>query len=291
MNIVGTLVGRNIKVFLRDKAAVFFSFLAVLIIIMLYALFLGRTTTDSIQATLGDIEGVRWMVDSWIMAGILVVNSITITLGVFGIMVNDEAEKRLQGFLVAPVKRTQLVMGYLFTAWIISMLLTLVAFVLAEIYIISGGGQLPDAAGLLKIIGLIALNVFSGSSMVFLLVSFVHSSSAFAAVSTVLGTMIGFLTGIYLPIGVLPAAVQGFMKFIPATHGTALMRQALMQAPMDKVFANLPDAAREGFAKEMGVALYTGETVMPPWVMLLALTGAGLVFFGLSVLAMRRKRR
>ena len=38
---------RNLKLFFKDKAAVFFSLLAVFIIIGLYALFLGDVWTDS----------------------------------------------------------------------------------------------------------------------------------------------------------------------------------------------------------------------------------------------------
>jgi multidrug/hemolysin transport system permease protein len=40
-------MNRNLKIFFKDKSAVFFSLLAVFIIIGLYALFLGETWTDS----------------------------------------------------------------------------------------------------------------------------------------------------------------------------------------------------------------------------------------------------
>ena len=40
---------RNLKVFFRDKTAVFFSLLAVFIVLGLYVLFLGDAWADSLQ--------------------------------------------------------------------------------------------------------------------------------------------------------------------------------------------------------------------------------------------------
>ena len=57
------IIGRNIKIFFRDKANVFFSLLAVLIIIGLYVFFLGKNLTSS----LGDSVGAQYVMDSWIM--------------------------------------------------------------------------------------------------------------------------------------------------------------------------------------------------------------------------------
>src|SRR5690554_5326156 len=105
---------RNIKVYLRDPVGVFFSFLSMLIILGLYILFLGDVSVNNMPLEIPNVseQNIRFLVDSWIMAGILIVNSITIPLGVFGIMVQDRARKTIDGFLVAPVKRWKLIMGY-----------------------------------------------------------------------------------------------------------------------------------------------------------------------------------
>lgn len=84
-----TFTQRNLKLFFRDKSAVFFSLLAVFIIIGLYALFLGDVWTDS----LSDWANARQLMDSWIMAGLLAVTSITTTMGAFGVMVDDRSKK------------------------------------------------------------------------------------------------------------------------------------------------------------------------------------------------------
>ena len=46
------LTERNVKVFIKDRANVFFSMLAPLIVLVLYVLFIGRMQSDGIIASL-----------------------------------------------------------------------------------------------------------------------------------------------------------------------------------------------------------------------------------------------
>ena len=96
-----TFAQRNLKLFFRDKSAVFFSLLAVFIIIGLYALFLGDVWTDS----LSDLANARQLMDSWIMAGLLAVTSITTTMGAFGVMVDDRSKKIDKDFASSPIQK------------------------------------------------------------------------------------------------------------------------------------------------------------------------------------------
>lgn len=292
MRLILDLAGRNLKVYLRDRAAVFFSLLSVFIIIGLYAFFLGDTNVRSIEGMAGNASrsDVRWLVDSWIMAGILVVNGITVSLGVFGVMIDDESRKRLHGFLVAPIRRSQLVAGYLIAANVAGLLLSLVALFLAELYIGANGGSFLTAGELLKVIGLILLNVLSSSSLVFLMVSFIRTASGFSTLSTILGTIIGFLTGIYVPIGVLPEFLQTIIKFVPASHTAALMRQVFMERPLEAVFSKAPAGLATEYQTIFGVIVSFNDKALSQLVMLLIVIGSGLVFLGLSVFRMNRRK-
>lgn len=69
MEVALKLAGRNIKVFLRDRTSVFFSFLSVIIIILLYVLFLGDTMVKSLQDYVPDPNVARFFADTWIMVG------------------------------------------------------------------------------------------------------------------------------------------------------------------------------------------------------------------------------
>jgi multidrug/hemolysin transport system permease protein len=291
MAMIFHLASRNMKVYLRDRTAVFFSMLSVFIIIGLYALFLGSNMVQWVEQSAGEgIRGARWVVDAWIMAGILIVNSITVTLGMFGIMIEDESKKRLNGFLVAPVSRGKLVAGYLVAAVAVGVLLSLLALILAEIYIVANGGSLLTPLSLLKVLGLLVYNVLASSCLVFFLVSLVRTASSFSTLSTILGTIIGFITGIYMPIGMFPEAVQTLIKVVPATHAAALMRTIMMEAPMKQVFSGAPQAAYDEFTKAFGMRVFFGETEVLPGIMLVIIGAAGILFLGLSIIRMRRRK-
>jgi len=276
---------RNLLVFFRDKAAVFFSLLAVLIIIGLYALFLGEVWVGGFQG----MSGVRYLMDTWIMAGLLAVTSVTTTMGAFGIMVDDKTKKIIKDITASPLKRSSIAGGYILSSFIIGVIMSLVALALAEIYVMANGGALPDPATLVKVLGLILLSTFTNTSLVLFLVSFFRSSTAFSTASTILGTLIGFLTGIYLPIGQLPAGVQWVVKIFPVSHSAALFRQVMMADPIAQTFAGAPEEVLLGFKQTMGVVFQFGETVIPPVVSLAILAFTAILFFGLSILRLSRK--
>lgn len=278
---------RNLKVFFKDKSSVFFSLLAVFIIIGLYVLFLG----DVLSGNLSDLPGARFMMDSWIMAGMLAVTTVTTTMGAFGIMVQDKERKLIKDFAASPVKKSSIVGGYIMGALVIGIIMSLITLVLAELYIISGGGKLMDVPTLLKVLGLIILGTLCNTSMVLFMVSFFKSNNAFATASTILGTLIGFLTGIYIPIGSLPEGVQWVVKCFPVSHGAVLFRQVMMEAPMAESFAGAPVSAINEFKETMGVIFKFGDTTISPLTSIIILLATAVVFYGLSIISLSRKEK
>lgn len=278
---------RNLKVYFKDKSSVFFSLLAVFIIIGLYVLFLG----DLMMRSLPGLPGARFLMDSWIMAGMLAAATVTTTMGAFGIMVQDKEQKIVKDFAASPVSKGSLMGGYIIGALGVGLVMSLVSFVLAELYILSGGGELLPPMAALKTLGLIALNTLSSSSMVLFLVSFFKSTNAFVTASTIIGTLIGFLTGIYLPVGQLPEAVQLVVKLFPVSHGAVLLRQTMMEAPLAVTFAGLPEEAAAEFETLMGVRFFFGDTALSPLWSLVILLLTILVFYGLSILNLSRKAK
>ena len=287
---LGSLIARNMKVYFRDKISVFFSFLSILIIIMLYALFLGNIQVDAIKNSAGDVPGIRYLVDTWIMAGIMAISTVTISLGALGTMVDDQHKKILRDFIVAPIKKSRIVASYIISTWIITLLVGLFTFVLAELYILVSGGELVSFIQLLKILGILLLCIFSSASIMFFISSFIKSVNAFATLSTIVGTMIGFLAGIYVPLGVLPSAIQTLIKFVPVSHGAVLLRQILMQKPLDSVFAMAPQAVKAQYMQFNGIVFTAGNGEISSAAMMLVLAGSGVLFFLLSVIRTSRMK-
>ena len=291
MKTIWHLTKRNILMYVKDKAAVFFSLLSALIMIGLYAVFLAET---NIQSVLEQVHVERqlaaYLVNSWVLAGIIVVNTVTVTLGVIGIMIEDEADHRLPAFLVAPISRFKLTLGYILSAFVVGNALCLLTFLLSMVYLAGSSGSLLTIGGTIKALGYIVINVFSSTCLVFFVASLVRSRNAFSIVSTLIGTLIGFVAGIYIPIGVLPQTVQTVIKFVPVFYGVAQMREVFMVDPVIQVFKGAPQIVISDYLRYMGVIIHWNDTIVSNWTKTLIILGSGLFFLLLSTLMMRKRR-
>ena len=278
---------RGLKLFFRDKGGVFFSLLGVLIIFCLFIFFVG----DSI------IEGLDWLTDAknimnhWVVAGMLASASITTSMGAYAQMVIDKEQKLYKDFYTSPISRGSIVGGYLLTGFIISVIMSVVVLVIGEIYICVNGGSILGAMQILKLLGVVLLSSFASSALVCFIISFVRTTNSYTTISIILGTLIGFLVGAYIPIGNLPGGVQSVIRVFPCAHSAALFRQIMMDEVATAGFASLPAAARQEFDETLGVKLVFGETAAEPWVSILILVGTGVVFYLLAILNMNRKSK
>ena len=71
-----------------------------------------------------DKENAKWLIQMWTLAGILVVNAVTVALTVMQTMIQDEEKGSLFSFYVAPIKRTKVALGYILSAFFIGTGLT-----------------------------------------------------------------------------------------------------------------------------------------------------------------------
>ena len=102
------LTERNVKVFIKDRANVFFSMLAPLIVLVLYVLFIGRMQSDGIIASLAEYgvsadDAVRAFSDSWMLSGVMATSCITVPLCACSTMVYDKNRGVSADFAASPI--------------------------------------------------------------------------------------------------------------------------------------------------------------------------------------------
>ena len=280
---------RNITLFFRDRMAVFFSLLTVIIIIGLYVLFLG----DMMANVVRDNPYGRYLADSWIVAGLVASCSVTATLGAYGVIVNDQKRNIIKDFKSSPIKFYQLTGGYILSAFTVGIIMSTFTLFLGQIYILINGGNLFTLKTLIFAFLIIILTTFMNSAVLFFIMSFTKSESAFGTLSTVIGTIIGFLLGIYIPIGSLPNWVQSVMKVFPGSYSVSLLRSIIMEKPIDLVFANVPDniVSYDWFVTFMGLKFSFDGFLTTPLIAVLVMLGTGILFFGLSILKLSIKTK
>lgn len=280
------IIKRNLLVFFRDRSSVFFSMLAPFIVIGVYVLFLGNAYSDGF----GEMD-VTFMMDRWIMAGLLGVTIISTTMGAFAIMVADRSKNTLKDFYSSPVSRSKLTGGYVISSFIIGFIMTLITFALTEIFIVARGGEVLGLTAFLKTLGILVLTNLCNTAIIFFVVTLLSSENAFATASSIVGTMVGFLTGIYVPIGSLPDAVQWVIKIFPPSHSVSLLRQVMMEKPLAETLAADTEGKLEGIKEELGIVLKVGSHDIPPMVSVLLLVVCGAVFYILSIYSLSRKKK
>lgn len=264
------LVKRNALFYIRDKAYIFFSILSTLIILGLMILFLGKANVDSLYEALRaygngsssseeDYETARLLITLWSLAGILVVNSLTVPLSIYSSMIKDEWTGRLQAFYVSPVSRFRLSLGYILSAWLIGTIMCLLTLLLGEGYLLVTGLKALDILTLIKTAVFAALSAFTFSALGYLLALFVHTSSAWSGILTVIGTLAGFLGGIYFRPGDMPSAVRQGILCLPVIHSSALLRNVMMKDAMTQGFAGCAEGFQEIFEEQMGIRLVQGN--------------------------------
>ncbi len=235
MNEIISLTTRNLKIFLRDKTAVFFSFLSVIILLAIYVLFLGNLMrVDEVGLTLTNAQS-DFMVYSQMMPGLLVINTLTISLGNLGNIISDLEYKFIDGFLVTPVKRFKVIVAYYLSSLIITIVIS--SFLVALAYAVLGftTGIYYRIDIILQVLGLIVLFSFISSAFMVFLTSFIKSINAFGAVAGVFGTIIGFMAGIYMPLAVLPETIRYISSLLPFTHMTIALKQLMLQQSFELI--------------------------------------------------------
>ena len=285
------LVKRNILLFFRDKANVFFSLLAVLIILALYVLFLGDLTEEALRQQLGfDSDKIGVVMASITLAGMVAVTSITGSLGAVGISISDK-ETAAKDFLTSPVSHAKITRSYMLGSTAVGFIMTLAALVIVMVYIALNGGRLPDAIGFMRLLLTVVLSVLCGNAIVFFISVFVKTLNAFTSLSTIVGTLIGFLMGIYIPIGQFPDAVGWVVKCFPMTHAASMFKQTLADAELAALFSDMPPAALDAFREEFGVVFSYGDFISSFWFSATVLAATTVVFYIASITVMRVKRQ
>lgn len=272
MNEILYLTKRNSLIYMRDKKAVFFSVLSMLIVLGLMVIFLGSMNSQDLLLLLERYGGerneaqdrinVEHLIQLWILSGILIVNSVTVTLTVIGTMVQDEEQSRLASFYVAPVKRGKLVLGYVLAAWFTGAGLSILTLIAGELYMVFSGKGLLPVSTLMVMCGMIFLNTFVYASIGYLLAMFIHSYSAWGGMLTIVGTLVGFAGGIYLPLSSFSERIQTVLKCLPVLQGVSMMRKVCLEEVTEITFEGMPSQAVEIFQERMGVTLTAGERLI-----------------------------
>ncbi|MDR2654895.1 MAG: hypothetical protein LBC56_02320 [Oscillospiraceae bacterium] len=195
MREISVLTGRTMKLYLKNPLSILFSFVYMLLFIVLISLFLGDYMAKGMMDVYAGVKGmdfshIRWLVDTTSMAGVLMINCILVPLNVLTIMVQDSSDNRLDSFLVSAVSRDKLVIGYWLAPFLVGIVMNNICLFISQGFIVMNGGEWLSIQSNIEMIGLIAANTFSATSILFVVAMLMKSASLYSTFTGIMSALI-----------------------------------------------------------------------------------------------------
>jgi len=294
MSSLKTMVLRNIKMYYRHRSNVFFSMLAVLILLALHFIVFRDLFTDNWVEILKQIPGLdieradlAWLTDSLMFAAVLPIGAVTISLTTLGQMISDREKGVFADFMTSPLGRNRLLASYLLSSFFVSACILLGFLLGFQIYFMLMYGisfSLSQATHIILVIlgSLVFANIF-----MLLLISFFKSQQSLSAVGTIVGTLIGFLSGAYIMVGMFGDTVRNIFGLLPFLQLTVLSRQTFLSRA-SKVTELTDDLLTGEIARDFGIELWLGDAVIPAGQIMIMVAATTLLILGILLFTFSR---
>lgn len=232
MKTLGILIKRNTKLFFKDKGMFFTALITPMILLVLYATFLGNVYRDSFMMSIPagfstDEKIIDACVAGQLISSILAVSCVTVAFCSNMLMVQDKANSTLKDLTITPVKPAKLALGYYFATLISTLTICLAATAICLGYTASVGWYMTISDVLLLLLDVFLLVMF-GTALSSVINFFLSTQGQISAVGSIISSVYGFICGAYMPISQFSEGLQKVLSFLPGTYGTSLTRNHAM---------------------------------------------------------------
>ena len=288
MKVLQTLIQRNLKMFFKDKGIFLTSLITPVILLVLYAVFLGDVYKDSFIMILNGAEIEEKLIDGCVggqlISSILSVSCVTVAFCSNMIMVQDKANGTIYDLCISPVKPSTLALSYYIASFCATLIVCYAASAVCMAYMAVVGWYMSvlDVFALLTDVLLIVMMATALSSIVNF---FLSSQGQISAVGTLVSSGYGFISGAYMPLASFGVGLQRVLSFLPSTYATALLKnhalggvyRAMSRAGLsEELLRNMKDNV------DCSNVYFFGNLVSLP-VMYLILLGAIVLFLGVYI--------
>ena len=294
------LTKRNLKIYFKDWGSIFFSLLTMLIVILLMVFFLGDMNIENVTEMLAyypgrdvavDEKNAELMIFAWTCSGILSINAVTVTLAAYSGMIKDRVSGRLNAIYTSSASQFTIASSYVAAAWVASVIVCILTLLIVEIIGVGKGMEWFSVAEHLKLLAMIMVNSFTYATFMYLLSHVAKTEGAWSGVGTVIGTLVGFFGGIYIPIGGLSEVVGNVMKCTPVIYGSSMFRKIMTDTILAETLTGIPEEVVKEYRLVMGIDLeVAGRNIstLAEWCILL---GCGIIFLLLGAVVLWKSKK
>lgn len=295
MKSLNALILRNIKLFFKDRGLFFSALITPLILLVLYATFLGNTYRSSFLSALPEgftvsDDLINGLVGGQLISSLLAVCCVTVAFCSNMLMVQDKVTGARQDLTVTPVKRSVLALGYYIATAVSTLIIFLITACAGFLYLAKVGWYL-SATDILLIFADVFLLVLFGTALSSIINVFLTTQGQMSAVGTLVSAGYGFLCGAYMPISNFSDGLQKVLSFLPGTYGTSLLRNHAMRGVFAELAENgFPAEVVEGIKDSLDCNLYFFDHTVELGTMYCILGGAAVAVIVAYVLICKWKR-
>jgi len=284
-----SLTKRNIKIFFKDKGMFFTSLLTPLILLVLYATFLGKIYKDTFLSYVPDYIPVPSKLISGAVAGQLVasllsVSAVTVAFCSNMLCVQDKINGAARDFAVTPVKGSVVAVSYYVSTLLATLIVSYVAMGTGFIYMACQGWYMSFTDVVLLMADILLVAMF-GTALSSVINVFLNTQGQMSAVGTIVSAGYGFLCGAYMPISQYGDGLRKVLSLLPGTYGTSLIKNHTMNGVFEEMASEgFPPEAVEGIKNGVDCHIDFFGSSVEIWVMYVVMIIAIAVLLGAFIL-------
>ncbi|MBC6306565.1 ABC transporter permease [Listeria booriae] len=285
------LVKRHMYTYFADKGNIVFTCLSSIIVVMLYAFFIFDTQVDSLVAAMAGTDRAQAVtfVCMWFLAG-------QITLIIFGATFNamaifiDDMKYNGSDVQIFPLSKVKIIVSYCIQAVLIALLFGIGSLIIGTLLIWWKQGYLIPASSLFAAVGVIILGTIFSAILAMFIVTFMKTAKAFSSLQIVLNTLMGFLIGMYIPIGTLPDFMQRIIFWNPYMSMSVWLRELLAGEQFQQLFTKAPSAQQDQLAVFYGLREESFDTLWSTSDLALFIASITVIIFAFLLVSFAKKR-
>lgn len=283
------LTKRNIKLFFKDKGMFFTSLITPMILLVLYATFLGNVYKESFNTSLPSDFNIDEAIITGTVAGelissLLAVSCVTVAFCSNLLMVNDKVNKVILDFKITPVKKSTLALSYFIATLLTTLIISYSALSVCLIYVAFKEWYMSFGDILLIMLDCFLLTAF-GTAISSVINVFIKTNGQASAVGTIVSAGYGFLCGAYMPISTFSSGLRNTLMFLPGTYGTSLIRNHCLNGVFKEMSeVGFPDEVVENIKSSIDCNLFFFDNKVSISTMYIVLISSIIVLIGIYVL-------
>lgn len=288
------LTKRNMLLFLKNRMTVIFSLLAPLLLLVFFVLFMSDMQVSLITGMLEvevDTKIVQNIVNSWMISGVVSIACLTVALNSMLVIIADKEKKTVNDFTASPVRPIVLICSYFASSFILTFSLCLIVLIGGMIFITAASGIFFTFSEIMELLLILFLSCLSADIFMLCIMSNFKSGAASAAFSGVFSALIGFITGAYIPMSMIPLGVQNFANLIPGSHSTGLFRNLFVNKALSALPDTIPTEFLDSINQNYSLDLNLFGAQLTRTEMFIYLTASIVVLFVLYIIIDRLQKK